>query len=140
MRSTIGVLALALAVAPQLNAQATAAPSWAVHQTAMRTALRDLIVMEERYYSTHGTYTTDQAALGAPMPKTHAEAVSQGYSLAIVQAGGRGWWAQGQVSGGTAGGCVTYVGEMKYFGVAPTTPAGTSAAADGEGMIKCDGI
>ncbi|MGH7590282.1 MAG: hypothetical protein ACREOE_01435 [Gemmatimonadales bacterium] len=140
MRFTIGLLVLAIGVAPQLGAQAPA-PAVAVdHYTAMQKALRDLVVLEERYYADHGTYTTDQAALGAPTPKTHAEAVKQGYGLAIVQAGGRGWWAQAQLSDGKPTGCVTYVGELKYFGVAPTTPAGTPAATDGEGTVKCDGI
>lgn len=140
MRSTIGVLALALVVAPRLNAQAPAAPGWAVQQTAMRTALRDLIVLEERYYAMHGSYSTDQAVLGAPMPKTHAEAVSQGYGVAIVQAGGRGWWAQAKLSGPDAKGCVVYVGDPKYFGVAPVTPGGAPAGGDHEGRIKCDAL
>ncbi|MGB7211988.1 MAG: hypothetical protein WBC97_05115, partial [Gemmatimonadales bacterium] len=107
---------------------------------AMQKALRNIVVLEERYYADHGTYTTDQAALGAPMPKTHAEAVVQGYGVAIVQAGGRGWWGQAKLSDDTSTGCVTFVGEMKYFGVTPTTPAGTPAAQDGEGTVKCDGI
>ncbi|MGH7533906.1 MAG: hypothetical protein ACREL4_11505 [Gemmatimonadales bacterium] len=140
MRFTIGLLALAVAAAPQLGAQAPTPAVAANHYTGMQKALRNLVVLEENYYAGHGTYTTDQAALGAPMPKTHPEAVQQGYGVAIVQAGGRGWWAQAQLSDGKPTGCVTYVGELKYFAVAPTTPAGTPAATDGEGMVKCDGI
>ncbi|HEV2290334.1 MAG TPA: hypothetical protein VGR60_00680, partial [Gemmatimonadales bacterium] len=104
----------------------------------IRTWLRNLTVMEEKFYAAHGTYSTDQLALGMPMSKTHADAVKQGSFLTIVQAGGRGWWAQGQLVGPDAKGCAIYVGEMKYFGVAPTTPGGTPVGGNDEGRVACD--
>lgn len=134
MRCIIGLLTLAVAAAP-LSAQ-TSAPTG--RYPAMREALKDLVTLEERYYAAHGTYTTDQAALGVTMPRTHADAVKQGFHLAIVQAGGRGWWAQAQLADPTPAGCVVYVGELKYFGVMPTTPGGTTAEKDHEGASSCD--
>ena len=106
----------------------------------LRTALRNLVTAEERFYADHGTYTSDVSALGMPMPRSHAEAMSRTYYVAIVQAGGRGWWAQGDQRGEARGGCVVYVGEMKYFGVAPATSKGTAAKADDEGRAVCDPI
>lgn len=134
MRYAIGLLVLAVAAAP-LSAQT---PALTGRHSAMQAALKDLVTLEERYYAAHGTYTTDQAALGVTMPRTHAEAVQQGYGIAIVQAGGRGWWAQAQLPGPTPTGCVIFVGDLKYFGVTPTTPGGAAADKDHEGASRCD--
>ena len=135
MRYMTGFFALAVIAAAPLSAPA---PALAGRYTSMRAALKNLIVLEERYYAGHGTYTTDQAALGVTIPRTHAESVQPGYSIEIVQAGGRGWWAQAQLADPTPSGCVVFVGELKYSGVTPTTPGGTPVGSDHEGRIACD--
>ena len=137
MRKIVSVVVLVLVGALRLAAQGTV-PAAADGYRDVRVAFKDLIQAEEKYYSDHGTYTSDMSALGMPMPRSHAEAMSRTYYIAIVQAGGRGWWAQGDVRAEGRRGCVVYVGEMKYFGMAPATSKGTPAKAEDEGHAICD--
>ena len=134
MRTLPLLAALVWGAASSISGQA---PTPTGAYSPIRTWLRNLTVMEEKFYAAHGTYSTDQLALGMPMPKTHADAVKQGFFLTIVQAGGRGWWAQGELVGPDAKGCAIYVGELKYLGTTPTTPGGTPVGG-AEGRITCD--
>jgi hypothetical protein len=136
MRKIVTLAVIALLGAARLAAQG-AAPA-ADGYRDVRAAFKDLIQAEERYYSEHGTYTTDVAALGMPMPHSHADAMARTFGVTIVQAGGRGWWAQGDLRGERRGGCVVYVGEMKYFAIPPATSKGTAAGADQEARAVCD--
>lgn len=105
----------------------------------LRTALRNLVTAEERFYADHGTYTSDLAALGMPMPRSGAEAQNWRMGVVVVQAGGRSWWGQAWIYKAAQRGCVVSIGDTKYFTTIPATTGGTAIKPDADdGHIVCD--
>jgi hypothetical protein len=99
---------------------------------AMKSALRNLTIAEEKFWSTHGTYTTDGSVLGL-FPAASGQPLAQ-----VIFAGSRGW--KGMVSDRSLKGksCVIFVGsENELPGGVPKTMAAGIAAKE-EGMPTCD--
>ena len=137
MRKIVSVVVLVLAGALRLAAQGTPPVAESYHE--LRVSLRNVMIAEEKFYSDHGTYTSDLAALGVPMPHTRAEAQSMQVGLVIVQAAGRGWWGQVWSRTDRQHGCVVSVGDTKYFTTVPATVGGTAIKPDDDdGRIVCD--
>ncbi len=101
--------------------------------------LRQLVVSQERYYSEHGTYTTDVAALGLFTGRGRAapSAKPDSIYLEVIQAGGRSWWGQARYRGQRGSSCVIWVGLTADFTAAPTTQGGRLPAPK-EGEPACD--
>lgn len=128
MRLTgIGVVAIIglLVRAPVATAQAAAPP--------VQQAMRELMMAEERYYSDHGTYTTDVSALGL-MPKVGRK--DPQVWIRIYHAGGAGWIADAQGANGLNGSCVAFVGDLSNFASVPSTQGKLKPTE--EGHITCD--
>lgn len=82
----------------------------------MASALRNLLVAEEKYWAEHGTYTTELAALGLyPQPKPRPPFLAQ-----VIAAGGRGWSGIA-VNRRLNKSCVIYVGTVDELAVIPRT-------------------
>jgi hypothetical protein len=98
----------------------------------MNAGLRDLIGAEEKYFSDHGTYTTDGSALGIyPAKPDHA-------TVQVIFSGSRGWTAMATDHAVKGKSCVVYVGfENELPGGAPKTMA-AGIVATGEGVPTCD--
>ena len=122
----IGVTALIVSVigAGGVAAQVAANP--------VQQAMRELMMAEEQYYSDHGTYTTDLAALGL-IPK---DLKSPHVWIRVYHAGGAGWIADAQGSDGLTGSCVAFVGDISNFASVPTTQGKLKPTE--EGRITCD--
>lgn len=109
------------------SAQATANP--------VQQAMRQLLVEEERYYSDHGTYTTDVSALGL-LPKVGKRQDPQVW-IRVYHAGGAGWIADARGANGLTGSCVAFVGDLANFASVPATQAQHLKPTE-EGVITCD--
>ena len=143
MRLT-ALLAAAVAlvgVVPRLVAQA---PSQAAQlgpqaDSTLKHWLRQLVVSQERYYSEHGTYTTDVAALGLFTRPERAAPLAKPDSiyLEVIQAGGRSWWGRARYRGHGTKSCVIWVGATVDFTAPPTTEGGRLQAPK-EGEPVCD--
>ena len=124
-----------LATAPTVDAQrALAARPGAQADSLLKHWLRNLVVSQEKYYSEHGTYTTDVSALGLFTPPRQPAASAKGDSiyLEVIQAGGRSWWGRGSLRGHRGKSCIVWVGTITDFAAPPTTD-GTKVQARNEG-------
>jgi hypothetical protein len=115
-----------MVLAHSAGAQAPASP--------VQQAMRELMMAEERYYSDHGTYTTDISALG--LLSKEARKTPQIW-LRVYHAGGAGWTGDAQGENGIAGSCVAFVGDISNFASVPTTQ-GQHLKPTEEGVITCD--
>jgi hypothetical protein len=91
---------------------------------------------QEAFYSDHGTYTTDMAALGL-LPTKTTRANPNWSWIRVWHAGGAGWTADARGAGTFAGSCVVYVGRPADFPSLPTTKA-KQLKPTGDGEITCD--
>jgi hypothetical protein len=132
--------ATALATAPTVAAQhALAARPGAQADSLLTQWLRILVVSQEKYYSEHGTYTTDASALGlfTPAPQPAASAKPDSIYLEVILAGGRSWWGRGSLRGHRGKSCIVWVGTVTDFPAPPTTD-GSKMQARKEGEPTCD--
>jgi hypothetical protein len=100
----------------------------------MRERLRRLVVAQESHYRTHGTYTTDLAAL--EMLPTR-ETRRSGAVVTVVFAGGRGWTAEATDRALPGKSCVMFVGGEADVPRLPRTRADGRIPAE-EGSPLCD--
>ena len=103
------------------------------HMATLKNALRNLVVAQEKYFASHGTYTTDVSALGL---------FAEGYPhdsvwVQVVNAGGRSWNGRAVHLGARGKSCVIYVGYKTDLPSAPVTDA-DSIQAKNEGEPTCD--
>ena len=122
-------LALLLVVAAPVAAQAQAP----ARDAALKQALRNLVIAEEKYFADHGTYTTDVAALGLfdrGMPR-------DSIWVQVVNAGGRSWNGRALHLAARDKSCVIYVGFKSDLPSQPVTEA-DSVQAKNEGEPACD--
>ena len=113
--------------------------SRARHEAAreqVRAQLRSLVTAQEGWWSQHGTYTTDAAALGF-FPRRAPQAQADSVSVQVVFAGGRGWSAIGTHRGYPGRSCVMYVGVADELPKVPATRA-EKLVATAEGAPTCD--
>lgn len=134
------VAATALATAPTVAAQRVlAARPGAQADSLLKQWLRNLVVSQEKYYSEHGTYTTDVSALGLfaasrqPAPNAKPDSIW----LEVIQAGGRSWWGRGSLRGHRGESCIVWVGTLTDFPAPPTTD-GSKVQGRNEGEPTCD--
>ena len=100
--------------------------------TETKSALRNLITAQEKYWADHGSYTTDGKGLGI-YPNDRAKPLVQ-----VILAGGRGWTAMATHPLLKGKSCVVYVGIVREIGWGlPETSADHVKAAQ-EGMPVCD--
>ena len=116
--------------------------------TDMKVALHDLVVAEEKYFSEHGTYTTDGLALGVwPVKSRQQQGPSMDatgdpqpskVSVQVIFAGSRGWTGMATDPSMKGKSCVVYIGSEKELpgGVPKTMAAGISAQT--EAVPVCD--
>ena len=129
------VVALALSCFTPASAQVRPASTGTVdHSPSLKSQLRKLVTAQENYWSQHGTYTTDVAALGMYSPAT---ARTDSILVQVVQAGGRSWWGRALHRGHRDLSCVIYVGHTEDFTAPPATDAG-AVKAQNEGRPVCD--
>jgi len=129
-----------LATAPTVDAQrALAARPGAQADSLLKHWLRNLVVSQEKYYSEHGTYTTDVSALGlfTPPRQPAASAKADSIYLEVIQAGGRSWWGRGSLRGHRGKSCIVWVGTITDFAAPPTTD-GSKVQGRNEGEATCD--
>jgi hypothetical protein len=129
-----------LGATPALEGQAgpAARPAGPVDST-LKHWLRNLLVTQEKYYSEHGTYTTDVSALGLFTPPRQAPTDGKPDSvyLEVIQAGGRSWWGRASLRGHRGKSCIIWVGTLGDFAVRPATDGGKRRARN-EGQPVCD--
>ena len=98
---------------------------------AMKAALRTLVTYEEKYWSSHGTYTTDGSALGI-YPAKNGQA-----SVQVIFAGSRGWTGIATDRAWKGKSCVIYAGDPQELpGGVPKTSGGVVTKHEGEPI--CD--
>lgn len=99
----------------------------------MKSALRNLVVAEEKYWADHGTYTTDASALGLyPAPKGTRPA----FSPQVIFAGSRGWSGI-VVHRRMSKSCVIYVGSPDELPFIPRTERDRLVASN-QGEPVCE--
>ena len=138
--ATLSSVAAAQSPTPATPARLEAPSSPAADSAlrSMRTVLRQLAGAEEAYYTTHGTYTTDVAALGL----LDMEGFRSGRTawVAVSFAGGRGWSAEARHVRFKGKSCVNYVGDAaNILGGVPKT-MGDRTPAEQMGAPTCDAI
>ena len=129
-----------LATASAVDAQqALAARPGAQADSLLKHWLRNLVVSQEKYYSEHGTYTTDVSALGlfTPPRQPAVSAKPDSIYLEVIQAGGRSWWGRGSLRGHRGKSCIVWVGTITDFPAPPTTD-GSKVQGRNEGEATCD--
>jgi hypothetical protein len=126
MRRTMLTLSLLVALPSAARAQSLS-PS-AVHPAAqsesvtrMRVALRKLVMLQEKYWQQHGSYTTDMAALGTYSPD--APASSDSAWVQVIFAGSRGWTGMASMPSprSTRATCVIFIGPVEDLPKLPQT-------------------
>lgn len=100
--------------------------------------LRNLMIAQERFYSTHGTYTTDLLALEM-LPDPQGLARADSVSVRVLFAGGGGWSGVAQHRGQRGQSCVVFVGEPGSLPMQPVTQAERAVATE-DGRILCDRV
>ena len=107
--------------------------------STLKTWLRQLVERQEQYYSEHGTYTTDVAALGLFTRPGQAAPSQKPDSIwvEVIHAGGRSWWGRAMYRGHRDKSCVVWVGTQVDF-TAPPTTEGQKRPAPQEGAPACD--
>ena len=140
MPVALGVVTLLGATSP-LTGQASvrAARLGPQADSTLKIWLRQLVVRQEQYYSEHGTYTTDAAALGFFTRREQAALSQKPDSIwvEVIQAGGRSWWGRGMYRGHRDKSCVIWVGTPADF-TAPPATEGEKRGAPQEGAPVCD--
>ena len=126
VRPVVTVTAAAL-LAASLHAQQPADPT-----ASLKSKLRNLVTAQERYFASHGTYTTDVAALG--MFGARDSIWTQ-----VIHAGGRSWSGRAIHQTARSKSCVIYVGYVSDLPSPPITDA-DSVRATKEGEPVCDRI
>jgi hypothetical protein len=123
MKLAVSMLFAAAAVA---GAQGKAKPPTRIQQDSiLRHWLSVVDANQQKYYMQHGTYTTDQPALGMNRKPFDIE-------LSVVFAGGRSWWALASLG---AARCAVWAGTRADFASPPTT--GKTPAVK-ERQVVCD--
>jgi Tfp pilus assembly protein PilE len=98
-----------------------------------KSALRNLITLEEKYFADHGTYTTDLSALGLyPAPK----GTRPPFMVQVIAAGGRGWSGITDLRRLNKS-CVIYVGSVDELPAIPRTIR-DRLLPTGEGEPTCE--
>ncbi len=128
--TSAGAQTKAAAVASTPSAKVTAADP----AEEMSVALRTLITLQEKYWSGHGTYTTDGVALGI-----YPTASEQPLFVQVIFAGSRGWTGMASYRGLKGKSCVVYVGVEAELPKIPMTSS-DQTPAKGEGQPTCDAI
>lgn len=124
---------------PAAGAPSAATPSAAAQDSAaqaiaeLKSALRNMVVAQERYWAEHGTYTTDLSALGLyPAPAgARPAALPQ-----VIFAGGRGWSGIA-VHRSLNRSCVIFVGSPDELPFIPRTTRSRVLAAN-QGEPACE--
>jgi hypothetical protein len=102
--------------------------------SSVREAMVQLVVAQEGFYATHGSYTTDLAALGL-WGKTEKGAPRVWHR--VLHAGGGGWTGHAQGINGMTGSCVVFIGKLADLASLPTTEVQHLKPTE-EGEITCD--
>ena len=123
----LALAALLVAVPAVLSGQSS------TRDAALKRALRNLVVAQENYFSAHGTYTTDVAALGL----FHGGKPTDSIWVQVVNAGGRSWNGRAMHMAANGKSCVIYVGFKTDLPSVPVTDA-DSLQAKNEGEPTCD--
>jgi hypothetical protein len=103
-------------------------------ETALKSALRNLVVAQEAYFANHGTYTTDVSALGL---YARADARTDSIWIQVIQAGGRSWSGRAIHRALRTKSCAIFVGYLTDFPAPPVTD-GDSIRVTVEGQPTCD--
>ena len=120
------VLIASIALTRAASAQAPASP--------VQQRMREPMIAEERYYSDHGTYTTDISALGFMKQLAgRSRRSGSGFTTQVVPAGS----PTPKGANGMSGSCVACVGDISNFASVPTTQ-GQHLKPTEEGVITCD--
>ena len=115
--------------------EAAAATPGAAAVAQMRSKLRLLTAAQEEYWSRHGTYTTDVAALG--LLDRGGRTPQDSTTVRIFSAGGTGWSAMSTHRALAGRSCVIYVGRVEDLPKPPATLAERREATT-EALTACD--
>ncbi len=100
----------------------------------LRTQLRNLVMAQEKFWATHGTYTTDVSQLSMFPPKP---APADSVWVQVLFAGGRSWNGRALYYGRLHQSCVVYIGALSDL-PSPPVSEGDSVRATAEGLPACD--
>ena len=126
----LGVRAQELAGSP---ARATATPA-SERIRAMQSGLRNLVTLQEKYWSQHGSYTTDMSSLGTYVPG--AALPRDSVWVQVIFAGSRGWTGMA-THRGTKANCVVFIGVADELPKLPQTRIEKKAPIS-DGVPICD--
>jgi hypothetical protein len=129
----VHILALSAAFALAPTALTSQQPQPDPRAAALKSALRNLVIAQERYFVDHGSYTTDVAALGVFRRETPRDSIW----VQVISAGGRSWNGRAIHSAARNKSCVIYVGLKTDLPSPPVTEADSVRATD-EGAPVCD--
>ena len=120
------------AIAPADEVESKISPDSAIR--AMKSRLQDLVAAQEGYWLTHGSFTTDVAALGM-----HVTGLARQDSAAVsvIFAGGSGWSAVATHGSLVKKNCVIYVGAAENLPRLPLT-LHDKARPEQTGVPVCD--
>jgi hypothetical protein len=131
-RLLVFVLSFALTASASAQAPVRSDSSKLAAVAEMKSALRQLISAQEKYWSTHGTYTTE----GRPLeifPNERTKPMVQ-----VIFAGSRGWTAMASHASLKGKSCVLWVGNERELAFAmPETRADRKKPVS-EGAPMCD--
>lgn len=127
MKALLPVIALLTVAAASAGAQSQAgAPASSVDLANVRTAMKNVLIAQETYFSDQGRYSPDLAPLKLTMSDSVAVRISEFSPNAYA--------LTGTLKGAEGMSCVMMIGRVAK---APTTAQGR--IADKEGAIICDG-
>ena len=103
----------------------------------MKASLRNLVILQEKYWQQHGSYTTDMAALGTYSPNMPASKDSAW--VQVIFAGSRGWTGMASMPGrgATKATCVIFIGPAEDLPKIPQTRV-EKKSPDAEAVAACD--